>query len=80
MSKLKTTWLILRKGVEKYLVKNFSIYVPSSAGNSKILGFHTKISIITIFPLLSRLLKILNIKNGIINANYFCKQRKMDVG
>ena len=76
MNKLKTTWLILRKGVEKYLVKNFSIYVPSSAGDSKILGFHTKISIITIFPLLSRLLKILNIKNGIINANYFCKQRK----
>jgi len=58
MNKLKTTWLILRKGVEKYLVKNFSIYVPSSAGDSKILGFHTKISIITIFPLLSRLLKI----------------------
>ena len=42
MNKLKTTWLILRKGVEKYLVKNFSIYVPSSAGDSKILGFHTK--------------------------------------
>ena len=76
MSKLKTTWLIFRKGVEKYLIKNFNIYVPSSAGDSKILGFHTKISIITIFPLLSRLLKILNIKNEIINANYFCKQRK----
>ena len=35
MNKLKTTWLILRKGVEKYLVKNFSIYVPSSAGIQK---------------------------------------------
>ena len=55
MSKLKTTWLILRKGVEKIPCKNFNIYVPSSAGDSKILGFHTKISIITIFPLLSRL-------------------------
>ena len=75
MSKLKTTWLILRKGVEKYLVK-ILIYMCLLRQEIKILGFHTKISIITIFPLLSRLLKILNIKNEIINANYFCKQRK----
>ena len=74
MSKLKVTWLILRKGVEKYLVKNFSMFVPSSAGDSKILGFHTKISIITIFPLLSKLLNILDLKIKIIKADKFCTQ------
>ena len=76
MSKLKVTWLILRKGVEKYLVKNFSMFVPSSAGDSKILGFHTKISIITIFPLLSKLLNILDLKIKIIKADKFCTQTK----
>tara|TARA_B110000003_G_C16345170_1_gene416444 strand:- start:39 stop:506 length:468 start_codon:yes stop_codon:yes gene_type:complete len=76
MSRLKIIWLILRNGIEKYFVKNFHIFVPSSAGDSKILGFHTKISIITIFPLLSKLIKILNLKINIISAKSFCKQRK----
>ena len=75
MNRLSLIWLIIRNGVEKYLVKNFHIFVPSSAGNFKLLGFHTKISIITIFPLLSKLLLILNIKTKIIKSNLFCKKR-----
>ncbi|MDB9739582.1 class I SAM-dependent methyltransferase [Candidatus Pelagibacter sp.] len=76
MNRWSTLWLILRNGVEKYLVKNFHIFVPSSAGNFKLLGFHTKISIITIFPLLSRLLQILDFKVKIIKSKLFCTQRK----
>ena len=76
MNRLSILWLILRNGVEKYLVKNFHIFVPSSAGSSKLLGLHTKISIITIFPLLSKLIKILNIKLKIQKAYIFCQERK----
>ena len=45
MKKLSVKWLVLRHGIEKYLVKNFKIFVPNSAGNSKLLGFHTSQSI-----------------------------------
>ena len=69
-------WLILKNGVEKFVIKNFSIFVPSSAGDFKLLGFHTKISIITIFPLLSKLLQILDIKTKIVKSNLFCKTKK----
>jgi hypothetical protein len=76
MNRLSIIWLILRNGVEKYLVKNFHIFVPSSAGDAKLLGLHTKISIITIFPLLSKLIKILNIHIKVKKANSFCKEKK----
>tara|TARA_X000000950_G_scaffold228617_1_gene276187 strand:- start:1945 stop:2751 length:807 start_codon:yes stop_codon:yes gene_type:complete len=76
MNKLKIVWLILRRGIEKYFVKNFNMFVPSSAGDTKTLGHHTIISIKTIFPLLSKLLKTLNFKIKVIKANEFCIQRK----
>jgi len=76
MNTLSTLWLILRNGVEKYLVKNFQLFVPSSAGNSKLLGLHTKICIIAIFPLLSQLINILNIKLKNQKAAIFCKEKK----
>lgn len=70
--KLSNTWLIVRHGVEKYLVKNFEIFVPSSAGDSNALGKHTAISINLIFPLLSRLMEVLRIKTEIHAAGAFC--------
>jgi hypothetical protein len=76
LNRLSLIWLIIRNGAEKYLVKNFHIFVPSSAGDFKLLGFHTKISIITIFPLLSKLLQILDIKTKIVKSNLFCKTKK----
>ena len=76
MSNYKSKWLVLRHGVEKYLVKNFEIFTPSSAGNVKLLGFHTRVAIIIIFPLLSKLLHLLNIKIKIEKAEIFCKKRK----
>jgi len=72
--KLSNTWLIIRHGVEKYLVKNFEIFVPSSAGDSNALGKHTAISINLIFPLLSRLMEFLRIKTEIHAAIAFCKK------
>lgn len=80
MNTLSTLWLILRNGVEKYLVKNFQLFVPSSAGNSKLLGLHTKICIIAIFPLLSQLINILNIKLKNQKAAIFCKEKKKSSG
>ena len=76
MNNLSIKWLVLRKGVEKYLIKNFKIFVPSSSGDSKILGLHTKIAINTVFPLISKLLKILDFNLEIEKANTFCKKRK----
>ena len=75
--KIKIIWLILRKGIGKYLIKNFDLYVPSSAGDTKSLGFHTKNSIIFVFPLLLKLIKILNFKTKIISANKFFLKKKM---
>ena len=76
MSNYKSKWLVLRHGIEKYLVKNFKIFTPSSAGKVKLLGFHTRVSIIVIFPLLSKLLNLLNIKTKIEKAENFCKRKK----
>ncbi len=76
MNRLSILWLILRNGVEKYLIKNFLIFVPSSSGSAKLLGIHTRASIITIFPLLSKLIKIVNFEPKIISANKFCKDKK----
>ena len=69
-------WLVLRHGVEKYLAKNFEIFVPSSAGSAKILGFHTKICINLVFPLLSKLLSVYSSGKEIQSAEYLCKMKK----
>ena len=75
-NKLSNTWLIIRHGVEKYLVKNFKIFTPSSAGRPAELGMHTALSINLIFPLLSKLMNILKIKTSIETAEIFCKKNK----
>tara|TARA_B100001063_G_scaffold245337_1_gene280738 strand:+ start:1130 stop:1942 length:813 start_codon:yes stop_codon:yes gene_type:complete len=73
---LSTHWLILKSGIEKFIVKNFDIFVPSSAGNFKILGHHTKVGINQIFPILSKLLTSIQIKKKIMSAKMFSTKMK----
>ena len=70
-TKFSTKWLVLKSGIEKYLIKNFDIFVPSSAGNFKTLGNLTKLNINQIFPLLSKLLLSLKIKINIVPVKKF---------
>ena len=67
---LSIKWLVVKDGIEKFLIKNFEIYVPSSAGNFKEIGFHTQIGINKIFPILSKLITTLKKKN----RNCFCRK------
>lgn len=70
-TKLSRKWLILRSGVEKYLIKNFDAFVPSSAGDTESLGNLTQNNINQIFPLLSSLILILKIKIEVIPVKKF---------
>ena len=72
-NRLSDTWLILRHGAEKYLVKKFKIFVPSSSGGSVELRKHTALSINLIFPLISKLMHALKIRKSIYNADAFKK-------
>ena len=72
---LSIKWLVVRDGIEKFLIKNFDIYVPSSAGNFKEIGFHTQIGINKIFPILSKLIATLKKKTEIVSAEKFSKKR-----
>ena len=72
-TRFSTKWLVLKSGVEKYLIKNFDIFVPSSAGNYKTLGYLTQLNINQIFPLLSKLLLSLKIKTKIVPVKKFIK-------
>lgn len=74
---LSIKWLIIKSGIEKYLVKNFEIFTPSSAGNFKLLGYHTKNGINKIFPIISKLLSLLKIKIKIISVERFAKNMNM---
>ena len=55
-SNISNKWLVLKHGVEKYLIKNFDLFVPSSAGNYKLIGKYTERSINLTFPLIYELL------------------------
>jgi len=72
---LSTRWLIFRKGIEKFLIKNFKLFVPSSAGDPKTLGYHTFININKIFPLISKILS-LTAENSLLTVNSFNKKFK----
>lgn len=74
---LSIKWLVIKSGIEKYLVKNFEIFTPSSAGNYKSLGYHTKKGINEIFPIISKLLILLKIKIKIVSAEQFSKKMNM---
>ena len=64
-------WLVLKNGIEKFVIKNFSIFVPSSAGNYKILGYHTIVGINSIFPLLALVLRALKINLKVTEVKKF---------
>ena len=72
--RLSDTWLILRHGAEKYLVKKFKIFVPSSSDGSVELGKHTAQSTNLIFPLIYKLMHVLKIRKSIYKADAFCKK------
>ena len=72
----KTTWLIIKNGIEKYFLKNFEMYAPSVAGNSKIKGKVTMDNIIKIFPLISLMISKLGIENKIVYSKSFCNKNK----
>ena len=72
---LSIKWLVVKDGIEKFLIKNFEIYVPSSAGNFKEIGFHTQIGINKIFPILSKLIATLKKKIEIMSVEKFSKKR-----
>ena len=55
-SNISNKWLVLKHGVEKYLIKNFDMFVPSSSGHHKLIGKHTERSINLTFPLIYDLL------------------------
>ena len=74
--KLSLIWFIYKYGIEKYFLKNFKMYSPSVAGDSKLKGKHTIDTINLIFPLISKLLLKLNIKSKIINSKSFCERKK----
>jgi len=73
--KLSLMWFIYKYGIEKYFLKNFKMYAPSVAGDSKLKGKHTIETINLIFPLISKLLLKLNIKSKIIYSKSFCKNK-----
>ncbi len=70
---LSTKWLVLKDGVEKYLIKNFDTFVPSSAGNFRAIGNLTQININQIFPLLSKMISTLKIEIKIVPLKKFSK-------
>ncbi len=69
--KFSLIWFISKYGIEKYFLKNFKMYSPSVAGDSKLKGKHTIETINLIFPLISKLLLKLNIKSKITNSKSF---------
>ena len=74
--KFSLIWFIYKYGIEKYFLKNFKMYSPSVAGDSKLKGKHTVETINKIFPLISKLLLKLNIKSKIINSKLFSAEKK----
>ena len=71
---LSIKWLVVKNGIEKFLIKNFEIFVPSSAGNFREIGYHTQVGINKIFPLLSELIYSLKNKKKIMSVEKFSKK------
>lgn len=72
---LSIKWLVVKNGIEKFLIKNFEIFVPSSAGNFREIGYHTQVGINKIFPILSELIYSLKNKKKIMSVEKFSKKR-----
>lgn len=74
--KHKLIWFIIKYGLEKFFLKNFEMYAPSVAGNSKIKGKITIDNINKIFPKINLLIERLGIKKEIISSKSFCNTKK----
>ena len=74
--KIKLIWFIIKYGFEKFFTKNFEIYAPSIAGNSKKKGQITIDNINKIFPTIYLLIKKLGLKQEIVFSKSFCKNKK----
>lgn len=75
-TKLSLIWFIIKYDIEKYFLKNFKIFSPNVAGNSKLKGKHTIDNIKLIFPLISKLILKLNIDQKIIKSkDYYLKKK-----
>ena len=76
MKKHKLIWFIIKYGLEKFFLKNFEMYAPSVAGNSKVKGKITIDNINNIFPSIHLLIEKLGLKKEIILSKSFCKSKK----
>ena len=74
--KHKLIWFIIKYGVEKFFLKNFEMYAPSVAGNSKVKGKITIDNINNIFPSIHLLIEKLGLEKKIILSKSFCKSKK----
>ncbi len=74
-SNLSNKWLILKHGVEKYIVKNLEIFVPPVSGDYKKIGNETLNAANLSFPLISKISKMVNTKVNLIDENLFCNNR-----
>ena len=74
---LSIKWLVVKNGIEKFLIKNFEIFVPSSAGNFKEIGFHTQVGINKIFPILSELIDTLKNKKKVESVEKFSQKKRL---
>ena len=75
-SSLSNKLMILKYGVEKYLIKNFKIFVPSSAGDYKAVGKETLKAGNSAFFLLKKLYENNFESVEIITAKSFCLKKK----
>ena len=74
--KHKLIWFIIKYGLEKFFLKNFEMYAPSVAGNSKLKGKITIDNINNIFPSIYLLIEKLGLEKEIILSKSFCKSKK----
>ena len=66
----------MKYGLEKFFLKNFEMYAPSVAGNSKLKGKITIDNINNIFPTIHLLVEKLGLEKKIIFSKSFCKSKK----
>lgn len=77
IAKISLIWFICKYSLEKYFLKNFKMFSPNVAGNSKQKGKHTIDNIKLIFPLISKLILKLRINQKIISSkDYHFKKKK----
>ena len=71
---LSIKWLVVKNGIEKFLIKNFEIFVPSSAGNFREIGYHTQVGINKNFSNIVRAYLFFKKKKKIMSVEKFSKK------